>query len=102
MTKGQVVKISAAATLDGPTVVASTAGAVALGVAIETGAQGNYVGVLIYGPVKVTGGGSISAGGKVEPGAGKVVALSTGTPIGTALTGASADGDTLLVWINGV
>ncbi|MEM7820411.1 MAG: DUF2190 family protein [Candidatus Aenigmatarchaeota archaeon] len=103
VTKGQVVKLSAAATLDGPTVVAATAGAVALGVAISGGAAGEYVGVLLYGPVKVTGGGSISAGAKVDPNdGGEVVAHSTGTIIGTALTAASADGDTLLVWVNGV
>lgn len=103
ISKGQLVKVSAAADLDGPTVVATAAGTdVGLGVAIEAASSGEYLSVLVYGPVKATAGGAVTAGAKLDPAAGgKVAAHGTGTIVGTALTGASADGDTLLVWING-
>jgi hypothetical protein len=100
ISKGQVVAISAAfAVPDGPTVTAWSSGA-AFGVATRDASSGDSVPVLVYGLVKVTAGGSVSAGARLEPGTGgKVVTLSSGVEIGRAMTGASADGDTLLIWV---
>lgn len=96
--KGQVVKLSAAMGLDGiPTVVAAGAGEQAYGVALQTGAAGAYITVLKRGHVTVTAAGSITAGAMVKPAANGKVQSATAFELGWAETGASSDGDTLLV-----
>jgi len=100
ISKGQAVKLSSAPGADGiATVVATTAVTeVGYGVALKSGASGDYIPVLKQGYVTVTAAGAINAGGTISVAAnGKVAAQSTNPFFGYAITAASADGDTLLV-----
>lgn len=98
LNKGQVVKLSSAMGTDGiPTVVAAAAGETAYGVALRTGAVGEYIPILKRGYVTVTAAGSITAGALVKPAAAGKVQTATAFEMGWAETGASADGDTLLI-----
>lgn len=72
---------------------ATAAGAI-LGIAVTDASTGQLLAVARGGVVKVTAGGSITAGAEVEVGtAGKVVAKSSGIAIGIAVTGASNNAD---------
>lgn len=98
ISKGQVVKLSAAMGADGiPTVTAAGAGEQAYGVALQAGSSGAYITVLKRGHVTVTAAGAITAGSIVKPAANGKVQAATAFELGWAETGASADGDTLLV-----
>jgi hypothetical protein len=104
VTKGQVVVFNTHTAGELPSV--STAGAAAgncLGVALKSGAAGEYIPVLIRGVVKVTASGAITGGTPVVSGAsGTVAALGANTfekVIGRALQ-TFADTDTGLVLID--
>jgi len=125
VTKGQVVKLDTHTDDELGSVSPAGAGDKAEGVALKTGAAGEYIPVLQIGKVKVTGGGAITLGGKIKAGAaGKVVAAVTTVTIPTDSTAVlstsaqpsmnvegglafghaeqtiGADGDTLVVSIN--
>lgn len=72
----------------------ATAAGPILGIAVTDAATGDLLAVARGGVVKVTAGGSITAGAEVEVGtAGKVVAKSSGIAIGIAVTGAGNNTD---------
>jgi len=98
ITKGQVVKLSSAPGSDGiATVAAAAATEIAYGVALRNASSGDYIPVLKRGYVTVTAAGSVTAGGYIKPAAGGKVQAATAFEMGWAVTGASNDGDTLLV-----
>lgn len=106
--EGEVVKIGDPVAVKGDMVVGvAGAGDLALGVAYGgtvgiahqfDGDKGEVVTVVVNKPlVYLTAGGAVTAGAKVEVGAGaKVVAHDAGEALAIALTGAVADGDTIV------
>lgn len=90
--KGQVVYIS------GDMTVAPTSGAsgAAIGVAMFDTKSGEPIAVECEGLMKLTAGGTITAGSKVVSAAGGKVATGTENTIGIALSDATADGDVIV------